>query len=375
MKNEIYTEIKILENSHNEFQKIKGRIIRIIADNINCFKCIDTKRTWKNRDNLTMSTLDGKGKYDILGCPKCNNVGWICNANTNNLTHNGFKLFSLDNNNWRERFEEMHNKGSGDIYVMNSANKWKKNINESKNDSFHSIKKEPLKMESITYEPFKIESITNELFKKEAIKTELDKVEPFKMESIIYEPFKMESITNELFKKEAIKTELDKVEPIEMEPVKTEFAKTELLNIDLPLFEVCKRITKNYVEKSLDVNIEIGTIVNIITNVVKVYFGNVFSLLDLAKELRISFSISNTKSVTNDKLIKIKDNNYLGIKTCTKITQKMIKTGLFGKNKLANEYSADIFILKPLNQKAVEKSLMIMGKIGEEITNDILKEF
>ena len=28
--------------------------------------------------------------------------------------------------------------------------------------------------------------------------------------------------------------------------------------------------------------------------------------------------------------------------------------------------------LKPLNQKAVEKSLMIMGKIGEEITNIVV---
>jgi hypothetical protein len=302
MKNEIYNEIKTLENSYNEFQKRKGRIVRIFADNIKCFKCIDTKRTWKNRDNQSGTSLNYKGNFEIFGCYNCNNIGLICCSQTSNLTQNGFKIFNANNNNWIERIEEIYNKASRDTNIINNVNKWIYDINKPKIEPKIETKIEP-----------KIET----------------KIEP-----------KIET----------------KIEP-------------------MPLFEVCKRITKDYTEKSLDMNLELGIIIDIVKNTIETYFGNVFSLIDLAKELRVSFSISNTQSITNDKLIKIKDNNYLGIKTCTKFTQNLIKTGIFGKNKLAKEYTADIFILKPLNQKAIDKTLLIMGKIGEEMTDNILKEF
>lgn len=335
MKNEIYNEIKTLENSYNDFQKRKGRIVRILADDITCFKCIDTKRTWKNRDNLTGLTLDEKGSYEILGCDNCNKIGLISYSQTNNLTYNGFKIFNVNNNNWIERIEEIHNKASRDSNIINNVNKWFSDINKLKDDLIKPVKIEPMKIEPTKIEPVKIAPT---------------KIEPTKIEPVKIEPTKIEPM---------------KIVPIKMEP------KVEIM----PLFEVCKRITKEHTEKSLDVNIEIGVIIDIVKNAVETYFGNVFSLIDLAKELRVSFSISNSQSITNDKLIKIKDNNYLGIKTCTRITQNIIKTGLFEKNKLAKEYRADIFILKPLNQKAIEKTLFIMGKIGEEMTDDILNEF
>jgi hypothetical protein len=305
MKNEIYNEIKTMENSHNDFQKRKGRMVRILADSITCFKCIDTKRAWKNRDISSGSSPDDKGNYDIIGCCNCNNVGFICCSNTNYFTQNGFKVFNANNNNWLERIEEIYNKASRDTNIINQVNKWVLNV--------------------------KILNV--ELGKS---KTELLKIEPEKAESTRPDSTKAES---------------------------------------MPLFEVCKRITKDYTEKSLDVNIEVGKIIDIVKNAVEIYFGNAFSLTDLAKELRVSFTSSNNQSIITDKLIKIKDNNYLGIKTCTRVTQKIIKTGLFGRNKFAKEYTADIFILKPLNQKAIDKALFIMGKIGEEMTDNILKEF
>jgi hypothetical protein len=301
MKNEIYNEIKTLENSPNDFQKRKGKMVRILAENITCFKCIDTKRTWKNRDNSAGVSLDGNGTVDIIGCNNCNNIGLISYSHTNNLIHNGFKIFNINNNNWIERIEELHNKASRDTNIMNNVNKWANDVNK-----------------------FKVE---------------------------MYKPIK--------------------IEPVKPEPVKSEPEYPD----PMPLFEVCKRITKDYTEKSLDINIELGIIINIVKNAVETYFGNAFSLNDLAKELRLSFSMSNSQTITTDKLIKIKDNNYLGIKTCTRITQNTIKTGLFGKNKFAKEYKADIFILKPLNKKAIEKAIFVMGKIGEEMTDDILREF
>lgn len=313
MKTEIYNEIKKLENSPDDIQKRKGRYIRILADSISCFTCIDTKRSWKNKDNLLMLSFNGGNNCDIVGCYNCNNIGFISNSQINNLTYNGFKIFNINNNNWIERIEQLYNKASKNTNIMNKVNEW---INDIYKFNIKQIE-------------FKIES----------------KIEP-----------KIES------KKES------KIEPILEPKIKSKIE-------PMPLYEVCKRITKEYSEKSLDVEIEVSKIINIIKNVVETYFGNVFSLVILAKELELSFSICNKQSITTDKLIKIKDNNYLGIKTSTIITKNVIKTSLFGKKTYAKKYTADIFILKPLNQKAIEKANFIMCKIGEDMTDDILKEF
>ncbi len=287
MKVEIYNQIELLENSLNEFEKRKGRTIRLFANTIQCFKCIGTRRCWKDRDNLPWSALDGRGYYDIIGCTECNNCGWISCSHTNDCIENEIRIYHKDNYDWKDRIEQLYNKASKDKHIVEEVNIW---------------------------------------------------LEP----KPVLPPLKV------------------------VEEIKSECK---------PLFEVCKRVTKDYVEKSLDVEVEIGKIVDIVKDIVEAYFGNVFSLVDLCKELKVSFSISDSQSICYDKLTKIKDNNYLGIKTCTKITQNKIKSSLFSKNSFAKEYSADIFILKPINKEAVEKAETIMAKINTDMTDDILKEF
>jgi len=290
MKDKIYEEIQRLENSTiSEINRRKGRTVRLIADTISCFKCLDTRRAWKDRDNLPLSSFDGRGKFDIIGCTECNKIGWINCSHSNYNEENGISIFHKDDYNcWDLRFEQLVKKGSNDNYIKTKVEEW---INPPK--------------------------VVEEV--KEEVKEVKNKVSA--------------------------------------------------------LFEVNKRITKQHLESSLEMDIEVGKIVNIVKETVEAYFGNVFSLVDLCKELKVSFSISESQSISTDKLIKIKDNNYLGIKTNVKTTQHKIKTGLFEKNKYAKEYTADIFILKPLNNEAVEKSNYIMSKIGEDMMNDILKEF
>jgi hypothetical protein len=269
MKDKIYSEIERLENSNNDLNKRKGRTVRLIADTVHCFKCIDTKRCWHDRSNLPWCAMDGKGNFDISGCPECNNIGWITCSHSNYNEENGVSIFHRDDNNcWDLRFEQLYKKG----LTM------EKNINAS-------------------------------------------------------------TVVNKA------------------------------------LFELNKRITRKHVESSLEVDIEVGKIINIVKEAVEGYFGDIFSLADLCKELKVSFTISESESCATDKHIKIKDNNYLGIKTSVKTTQNKIKTGLFEKNKYAKEYTADIFILKPLNEEAIEKSKVIMNKISEDMINDILKDF
>ena len=81
-----------METSSNDIIKRKGRTIRILADTISCFKCIDTKRSLKNKNNSQYTTINSKINYDIIGCYNCNNVGWISCSHTNNFTENDQKL-------------------------------------------------------------------------------------------------------------------------------------------------------------------------------------------------------------------------------------------------------------------------------------------
>jgi hypothetical protein len=228
--------------------------------------------------------MDGKGNYDIDGCPNCNNIGWISCSHSNYNEENGVSIYHKDDNEcWDLRVEQLYKKGLIIEKTMNNI-------------------KEPVVIS-----------------KPEVV--------------VVKEPE------------------------------------------EKALFEVNKRITRHHIEKTLEVDIEVGKIVDIVKSSVEAYFGNVFSMVDLCKELKVSFTISESESSTTDKLIKIKDNNYLGIKTSVKTTQNKIKTGLFEKNKYAKEYTADIFILKPLNEEAIEKSKLIMSKISDDMINDILKEF
>lgn len=138
---------------------------------------------------------------------------------------------------------------------------------------------------------------------------------------------------------------------------------------------MCKRITKTHTETSLDIKVEIEKIINIIKDIVETYFGNIFSLSNLCSELKISFSISDNKSISNDKLIKIEGNNFLGIKTYIETSENKISTGIFRRTKYAKIYKADIFILKPLNDLAVIKSQHIMSKISSDMIDEIIEDF
>jgi hypothetical protein len=142
-----------------------------------------------------------------------------------------------------------------------------------------------------------------------------------------------------------------------------------------PLFSICKRLSRDYREETVEAELEVGKIVNAVKDVVEAYFGDTFSLMDLCKQLTVSFTMSDNQSVSHDKIIRISENNYLGIKTCTRLTDQKLSLGIMKGSRLAKEFQAEIFILQPLNQAAVEKAQQIMSKIATEMTDEILEHF
>lgn len=282
MKTDIYKEIEKLENSSNIHNKKKGHFVRLVADDIKCFTCLDTQQYLRDRNNLPWSSFDGRGSYDLMGCIKCNNTGWKECSHSNICFVNNIRVYRKTNTNWRDRLEQLYILAKNKSSIVARVDTWIQNQNN------------------------------------------------------IIEP---------------------------------------TIQINEPLFEVCKRITKTHTETSLDVSVEIGKIVDIVKDIVSIYFGNTFSLIKLCSELKVSFSISDNRSISDDKLIKINGNNYLGIKTHIETSENKISSGIFRRSRNAKIYKADIFILKPLNEPAKIKAQHIMSKISNDMIDEIIQEF
>lgn len=75
IKSAIYKEIEKLENSSNMCDKKKGHCVRLYANDVKCFTCLDTQQYIKDRENLPWCAFDGRGRYDLMGCVNCNNRG------------------------------------------------------------------------------------------------------------------------------------------------------------------------------------------------------------------------------------------------------------------------------------------------------------
>ena len=97
MKNII---LKFANDNINSKDRIDKKLSKILLQNINyfnCYYCLDTKKTWKYRDNLPWSKLDGRGEFDIIGCSNCNFSKWISCSHTNEIVCNNIKVFKKDN--------------------------------------------------------------------------------------------------------------------------------------------------------------------------------------------------------------------------------------------------------------------------------------
>ena len=280
MKNEIYAEINRLQNDTNEINQRKGHSIFLFSETIKCFKCLDTRRAWKDRDNLPWCAMDQRGHYDIIGCSECNNCGWIACSHNNDIKENDIRVFHKDNWNWQERLDQLYQKSISDSFIQTKV---------------------------------------DQLFQT----------------------------------KEHV----------------------EVKQIQSPLFETIEYITKSHIEKSLDASVEVGTIVKIVQSVVEAYFGNVFPILDLCKELTAKFSVSETQSSDTNKVIRSKPGHYLGIKTIIETTQNDIKTSLFTKSRKARSYTAVIFVMKPSNEEAEKQAQHTLSELSDDMLQDILQKF
>ena len=82
--------------SQEFFDKIK-------ALGINCYKCLDTRLVWKQRNN----NEDGLGYFIMLTCDHCYNYSFVQYSKKSNIYINGVPIFNVDNNNVYDMYMQM----------------------------------------------------------------------------------------------------------------------------------------------------------------------------------------------------------------------------------------------------------------------------
>jgi len=97
MKQEVIQYAKSKLGSSDSETKKFGKIIIKNIDNFNCYYCLDTGKTWRERDSI-FAKLDGRGNYDIRKCNRCSNDSWIqCSHTQNHNSPLGIKIFRTNN--------------------------------------------------------------------------------------------------------------------------------------------------------------------------------------------------------------------------------------------------------------------------------------
>lgn len=79
---------------------------------LTCFRCLDTHKEFKERNNFLFDWLDGNGSWDYIGCRLCNNCGWCGFAHTGNPRINDIQVFHVNNGNVHDRAEQLVIMGS-----------------------------------------------------------------------------------------------------------------------------------------------------------------------------------------------------------------------------------------------------------------------
>jgi hypothetical protein len=248
------------------------------ASLIKCFRCLDTHKEFKERNNFMFDWMDGNGSWDYIGCRLCNNCNWCGFAHTGNPRINDIQVFHVNNNNISDRAEQLIIIGS----------------------------KIPVVYPTPHVEP-----------------------QPF-----VTAPVKVTT------------------------PVKEE----------RPVWNMYKEVKVHHEQKSLDVDVEIGTIATKVYNGIMAYGGDLSSIAELVKGITLNVASSMSETNSHEETFercKGKDNDiiYVLLRFDKKLSSNKIKVaGFFNADKDAFLFDANIMLLKPGNGLAEKKCDELLDK-------------
>ena len=130
-------------------------------------------------------------------------------------------------------------------------------------------------------------------------------------------------------------------------------------------------------EKTYKLELEIGKIINTCKQAIESYMGNIPSMLNLIKNIKLNISSFEDESNKNTLLCEeINPNQFIYIIIKNHSTQKnKSRLGLYNYQKYYLDIQIDIFEIKTLNDSAHHLCTKIINKSAEKNINEIIKLF
>ena len=298
--------------------------------NVKCKKCLDTGKLWTPRKHWT-AQLDGGGKFDLFRCNICSDGHWYSCSHTSDIYERNIKIFHYDDKNENLRIQILQ-----PIYLklMKQEREEKERLEEERlkkeklereekekleREEKERVEEERLKKEKLERE--EKERLEEERLKKEKLeREEKERVEEERLKKERLDREEKERLEEEKLKKEKLEREekervvREEKEQLEEEQLKKERLEEERLNKIKKIKEDVEKQMNDSSDKPvygnniiniestktehLTINVDLGKLIDKVTNAVRSYGGDLFSLADLIKDIKIDMDMKSEEEHT-----------------------------------------------------------------------------
>lgn len=245
---------------------------------IKCSKCLDTGKLWKERDS-PFSHLDGRGHYDIIRCNSCSDGGWLYCSRESSHYESGIKLFHKNDTNISTRISIVEN--------VNSL------IQSKENEARDKLERE------------RLEKLERERLEQEAcflIRQNEEKEKELKREQELKEQEQKEQ--DEQRKREQERKRIEQEQADESYKISLIQRKRERIaramndNNSEPIWGESLENSFSTTTTDLQLNFELGKLIEKTTNAIQAYGGDLVSLANTIKDIKIDINYSSKDEKT-----------------------------------------------------------------------------
>ncbi len=249
---------------------------------IKCPKCLDTGKLWKGRDS-PFAHFDGRGSFDVIRCNNCSNGNWLYCSHSSNLSEFGIKLFHKDDNNISNRISIVNNI----IILLQSKEK-------EANDKLEREKLEKLERERLEQEACFLIRQNEEKEKEQKREQEQKRIKQEQEQKEQDEQRKREQERKRIEQEQA--DESYKISLIQRKRERIERAMND--NNPQPIWGQSLENSFSTTTTNLHLNVELGKLIEKTTNAIQAYGGDLISLANTIKDIKIDLDYSSKDEKT-----------------------------------------------------------------------------
>ena len=283
---------------------------------IKCSKCLDTGKVWRPREHWT-AQLDGQGAFDLFRCPRdeggCSDGHWYSCSHTSDIYEGGIKVFNRD-----DKSESLRRHYLMDMltkielkqqqvreYLENERIKKEKREREEKEtcDRNDNERLENERLKKLQQDREEQDRLENERIKKlQRERDEQDRLEEERLKKIQREQDEKEQDEQRKRAQERIRIEQEQAdESYKFALIKRKRERIERAmndNNPQPIWGQSLENSFSTTTTDLHLTIELGKLIEKTTNAIQAYGGDLVSLANSIKDLKIDLEYSSKDEKT-----------------------------------------------------------------------------